>query len=162
MQTKHFRLYSIGHGSDTPEHFLQRLQTFGITCVADVRRFPHTARLSHFKDKSLRLLLERAGIDYVPLGEWLGGFRKEGYESYTRTPEFSEGLQKLMALAEDQNVAFLCAEFDPLHCHRRFIAAELVKQRWPVAHILKDGSLISHSDLIHGQTLDLFDPTNGF
>ncbi len=162
MEKTPYRLYSIGHGSDTPDHFLHRLQRLNIGCVADVRRFPHTARLTHFKEKALRALLAQAGMAYEPLGEWLGGFRKEGYESYLRTEPFAEGVQKLLQLTKHYKVAFLCAEFDPLRCHRRFIADELERMQHPVAHILKDGSLVSHSDLIRGQTLDLFDPTGEF
>lgn len=131
-------IYTMGTSNRSAEEFIGVLKSFGIEAVVDVRRFP-VSRLEHFGRDELAVLLGQAGLAYFYLGAELGGFRREGYESFTRTAEFKSGLQKLEELASKKRSAVVCAERFPWRCHRRFIARELEKRGWRVEHILEKG-----------------------
>src|SRR5436309_8207612 len=67
------RLFSVGHSNHELAHFLDRLRQAGISALADVRSSPFSRRLPHFNGPYLGPVLREAGIDYVFLGEELGG-----------------------------------------------------------------------------------------
>jgi uncharacterized protein (DUF488 family) len=118
------------------EEFLELLASYRIGCLADVRRYPGSHRHPHFSRQHLSRDLEAAGIDYVHLGEHLGGFTRGAYEDYVGSEAFDIGMKKLEALAKERLTAFMCAEKQPWRCHRQFIARELVNRGWQVLHIM--------------------------
>ncbi len=137
--------YSIGHSSLPAEVFLSHLRRFEITLLADVRRFPMSGRHPQFNRKALQSFLEKDGIDYLHLGESLGGFREVAYEEYASTEPFRTGLGLLRSQAH-REVAFMCAEKNPWECHRKFIAEELSRLGLEIRHIV-DGQLLIASSL---------------
>jgi uncharacterized protein (DUF488 family) len=82
--------------------------------------------------------LKKEGIKYFYRGDVLGGFREKGYEEYTHTVEFREGIEKLKGIASEFTTVLLCAEKFPWRCHQRFIAQRLVQDDWRVIHILDE------------------------
>lgn len=138
-----FDIASIGHGSRTREEMLRVIVARGITCVADVRRFPTSRKFPHFTAAAMRRWLAEARIDYVEMGETLGGYRTGGYEAWMRTPSFQAGLQALVERARRERaagglLAFMCSERLPWRCHRRFIARELTRQGFAVLHVIDE------------------------
>jgi uncharacterized protein (DUF488 family) len=133
-------LYSIGHSSLPADVFLSHLERFGISLLVDVRRYPVSRRHPQFNRRALEPLLAGKSIDYLHLGEELGGFREGAYEEHMRTESFRRGLAILQENA-DRTLAFLCAEKNPWECHRRFIAVELSRMGFEVRHIV-DGQLL--------------------
>jgi uncharacterized protein (DUF488 family) len=109
--------------------------------VADVRRFPVSRRHPQFSREPLHRELGGSGIEYVHLGENLGGYRQVTYEEYVGTVAFLHGLQALERLAREGPTAFMCAEKLPWQCHRRFIAQELIRRGWQVIHILDQNTV---------------------
>ena len=105
--------------------------------VVDVRRFP-TSRFEHFKKEKLAQSLSEAGVRYYDLGAELGGYRKEGYQTFVTSEEFLCGLEKLKNIAHAAKTTIICAEKLPWRCHRRFIAAELEKLGWSVTHVINE------------------------
>ena len=101
----------------------------------DVRRFP-VSKFGHFKKNNLCSHLQEAGIQYLYLGNLLGGFREKGYQEHSGTPEFLAGIDKLEKTASGSTTAFMCAEKLPWRCHRNVIARTLRKNGWRVIHIL--------------------------
>jgi len=128
-------IYTVGTSTRSAEEFIELLTSRGVAAAVDVRRFP-SSRLEHFSKENLSTLLHDAGIDYVHMGEELGGYRRGGYQAFTTTSQFREGMEKLTEIARGRMVAIVCAERFPWHCHRRFISAELEKQGWQVSHII--------------------------
>lgn len=118
------------------EEFIAILRARGISRVCDVRHFPGSRRYPHFSREAFSAALRAAEIDYVWLGEQLGGYRKGGYEAHMRTAEFALGLDELRRLASEKATAVVCAEALPRRCHRRFIAMALEKTGWEVVHVL--------------------------
>jgi uncharacterized protein (DUF488 family) len=69
---------------------------------------------------------------------------------YARLAEsdlFQEGLRRLKAGSNQHRVAMMCAEKDPLDCHRTILVARrLVADGVEVAHILETASLETHAE----------------
>ena len=131
-------VYTLGTSTRSPEEFIELLTSYSVEVVVDVRRFP-SSRFEHFAKEKLAKLLTEAGIDYIYMGEELGGYRQGGYQNFTTTSEFRMGVKKLEEVAREKRVAIVCAERFPWRCHRRFIALELEKQGWQVNHIIDQG-----------------------
>jgi uncharacterized protein (DUF488 family) len=151
-------IHTIGHSRQSAERFVSLLRRHGIERVVDVRSRPYSRWAPHFRKSELAGSLAANGIDYVFLGQELGG-RPEGEEYYdsrdrvdyqrrARALDFLAGLERLVELAREKVTAILCAEGEPRRCHRRtLIAPELVRWGIPVLHILPDGSALSDDQL---------------
>lgn len=128
-------IYTLGTSDRSAEEFLELLNGRGTKVVADVRRFPKS-KLEHFAQEQFKEWLGAAGIEYVWLGDSLGGYRKGGYEAHMQTPEFREGLMALEKEGWRNPVAVVCAEKLPWLCHRRFLGKELTRRGWTVIHLI--------------------------
>jgi uncharacterized protein (DUF488 family) len=129
-------VYSIGHSVRPAADFVELLLAQAVKRLADVRRFPVSRRHPQFSRDALSRALRQAGIDYLHLGEALGGYVEGRYADYARSTPFLGGVDALESLASERATAFMCAEKDPWRCHRRFIAEELQRRGWRVLHIL--------------------------
>jgi uncharacterized protein (DUF488 family) len=114
------------------------LEEHGIEVLVDVRRFP-TSKVEHFKRETMEQWLSERGIEYVWLGEELGGYRHGGYEAYMETEEFKEGMKRLLEIARQKRACVMCMEPNPKYCHRRFISAHLEREGAKVIHIITKG-----------------------
>lgn len=141
---KQYVIYSIGHSTHPEEKFIQMLQQHHIQCLIDVRRFPTSKKHPQFTKENLAAGLSRVNVEYVWLGELLGGFRTGGYEAYTKTEGFKSGLEQLKDYGRRKLTAFMCAELLFFRCHRRFIADKLTAEGWKVLHIMDQGKLYEH------------------
>ncbi len=129
------RIYTLGTDRRSEEDFIEILDAYKIASVVDVRRFP-TSKIEHFRKDRLEVMLKKEGIGYHYLGKELGGLRKGGYEAYTETEEFSNGIDMLEDIAEGRVTAVICAERFPWKCHRRWIAREMHGRGWDIEHII--------------------------
>jgi uncharacterized protein (DUF488 family) len=149
-------VFTIGHSLHEISAFINLLHSHGIEAVADVRSHPYSKRLPQFSKTELQLALKRAGIQYVFLGQELGARRNERdcyvngqakYERIAQLPAFAEGIARIQAGAKRMNLSLMCAEKDPITCHRTILVCrELVRMGLDVKHILDDGSLELHED----------------
>ncbi len=148
-------VYTIGHSNHEIDAFIGLLKRHGVTALADVRSRPHS-RFKQFRKKELERALAEAGITYVFLGRELGGKRDEpecyvdGEKDYARIaqlPIFQEGLKRLDELSREHTVALMCAEREPLDCHRTIlICRELRGGPFRILHILADGGIEEHEE----------------
>ena len=146
------RIFSIGHSHHDLAYLVALLQQAGITAVADVRSQPFSGRLPQFNRPELDCALRSAGITYYFLGDQLGGrpqrpslYDDAGRVDYVRvraTAPFQQGLERLTSAGARDRVAMLCAEEDPLDCHRGLMIAPALMERGIVpAHLRGDGSM---------------------
>jgi uncharacterized protein (DUF488 family) len=151
-------LFTIGHSNLSIEAFVLLLQKHEITAVVDVRSHPFSRYLPHFNQSEIKASLSSVGIQYVFLGKELGArpedlscydlSGKALYERIAATPLFSEGIQRLLKGAGSYKVSLMCAEKDPMTCHRTILVCHKVKDfNVQINHILSDGNLESHQDL---------------
>jgi uncharacterized protein (DUF488 family) len=148
-------IYTIGHSNHPIDRFVALLQQHDIDAVADVRSTPYSRFNPQYRKERLQAALADAGIRYVFLGEELGARSKDpacydesGRVSYVRlaaTDLFRRGIERLLTGMQNHRIAIMCAEREPLDCHRTILVArELEKAGVPVTHILKDGALEPH------------------
>ncbi len=128
------KIFTVGHSNRGVEDFIKILKDAKVEVVVDVRRFPRS-KFEHFNRENLESILKKNGIDYYYLGEKLGGFRKGGYENYTKTEEFEKGIEELIKIAQEKLTAIMCAEKLFFRCHRRFIAKRLEELGFEVIHL---------------------------
>ncbi|MFO8009405.1 MAG: DUF488 domain-containing protein [Dehalococcoidia bacterium] len=148
IELKRSPVYTLGTSTRSPEEFVELLKHHSIKEVVDVRRYPGS-RFEHFRKENLARLLRNNSIDYIPLGEYLGGHRKGGYEAFMKTETFREGIARLEEIATGATTAIICAERLPQKCHRRFIASELKSRGREVFHIIDaDNSLNEQTRLL--------------
>lgn len=146
------RVYTFGHSSRSIEEFVSALRSYGVTEVADVRRYPGSRRNPQFGADALPESLDEHGIGYRHF-EALGGRRSspeadspndewendsfQAYADYALTDEFQTALDELVALAETDVPAIVCAEAVYWRCHRRIIADWLLARGCDVVNIFE-------------------------
>lgn len=151
-----FDLLTIGHSNIPIERFIGLLRGAGVNAIADVRSTPASRRFPWFSAKNLAARLQREGMAYLPFGNALGGrpndarLYRDGiadYEAMARRPEFHAGLDRLGA-AERHCVCLMCAEREPLDCHRCLLVARALAERGVnVGHIRHDGTITPHATI---------------
>lgn len=144
-------LYTVGHSDHTIEAFLNLLRRHAIDAIADVRSQPHSRRHPQFNQAALGAALAQQQIHYVFLGRECGArsddprvyaHGKVQYDRLAETTLFRAGIQRIRTGAQRYRLALLCAERDPLQCHRTILVGRaLVADDLQVQHILADGSL---------------------
>jgi hypothetical protein len=172
-----FDLLSIGHSNIAAEYFVTLLQNADVNAVADVRSVPNSRRFPWFSKNNLAMSLARDGIAYTTMGDTLGGrpsddgLYRDGiadYEAMAMRPHYRTGLDRLIDAAARSHVCLMCAEREPLDCHRcLMVARSLAERGLAVGHILHDGTIEPHAAterrLVawHGEDCDLFAPGQG-
>ncbi len=128
-------IYTIGSAARSQDDFLKSLKDRRVETLVDVRRFP-TSKYERFKRENLDTILFSSEIEYVYMGNDLGGFRKGGYEAYVKTKEYKQALKSLEKLARKKPTVIMCCERLPAGCHRRYISQSLKKLGWKVVDII--------------------------
>jgi uncharacterized protein (DUF488 family) len=154
-----FDLFSIGHSNIPAERFVAMLRAANVSAIADVRSTPASRFCPWFSAKNLAPLLAHEGIDYLFYGDALGGRPRDqnlycdgvaDYEVMARQPDFMAGIERLLADAAARRVkgglCLICAERDPLDCHRCLLVARALAGRgMTIGHILHDGRIEPHA-----------------
>jgi uncharacterized protein (DUF488 family) len=145
------KIYTVGHSNHPIEKFTGLLTVNGITAIADVRSQPFSRRNPQFNKDRLAAALAQHGIAYVFLGKELGARSEDpscyedGKVQYPRlaeTPDFKKGIERVLAGAQKYRLALMCAEKEPLDCHRTLLVSRaLDKLGIEIAHILADSSV---------------------
>lgn len=151
-------VFTIGHSTHTIERFTALLRQHGATAVADVRSIPYSRMQPQFNRGTLMGALKEHGIAYVFLGKELGARSEDKtcyengrvlYRRLARTEAFRTGLERVRTGSETHRIALMCAEREPLECHRTLLVGrELVAVGIDVVHIHADGNLEPHGDAI--------------
>lgn len=149
-------LYTVGHSVHSMDHFIKILKMNRIDAVADVRSSPYSKFTPQFNRDQLKKCLKDHGMRYVFLGAELGARRDEPecyennkviYEKVAELPSFKSGITRLREGTVKMRVAIMCAEKDPLTCHRTVLVAHFSREFFSdTQHILEDGTIESRSE----------------
>lgn len=152
-------VFTIGHSNHSLETFSDLLTRHGVGILADVRSAPYSRFNPQFNRESLKHALKSSEIEYVYFGGELGGRPNDSacyeggrvrYDRVAETRYFRRGVEQVMKAAEEHRVALMCAEKEPLDCHRTLLVAQaLDAQGASIQHILADGTLENHADAIN-------------
>lgn len=151
-------LYTIGHSTHATERFIDLLKMHRVTAVGDVRSSPYSRFNPQFNRETLQKELKENGIAYVYLGKELGPRSddpecfQDGRVSYSllaKTPLFQEGLERVRKGMQAYRISLLCAEKDPVTCHRTILVCRHLRDpNVRIRHILEDGSLEENDDAV--------------
>jgi uncharacterized protein (DUF488 family) len=150
-----FDLFSIGHSNIPADRFMALLRGAGVDAVADVRSTPYSRFFPWFSRKNLEARLAAEATAYLPYGDTLGGRPRNedlycdgiaDYEAMARLSEFRASLDRLQGDASRYRICLLCAEREPLDCHRCLLVARALAERGlAIGHILHDGGIEPHT-----------------
>jgi len=160
------QIFTIGHSNRSLEEFLALLRAYGIRCLVDVRRFPHSRRNPQFNRELLAQQLPEHGMSYrhcpalggrrrprpdSPNTGWVNaGFR--GFADYMQTPVFIALLEELLQGAMHEGPrAPSCAAAVAGRCCSGLFAASLAARGISVWHILSPTRLQPHQLTVFAQ-----------
>jgi uncharacterized protein (DUF488 family) len=150
-----FDLFSIGHSNIAADRFIAMLRDAGANAIADVRSTPFSRFCPWFSRKNLEARLAQEGMCYLFYGDALGGRPRDAqlyrdgiadYEAMASDGEFRAGIDRLLGEAVRHRVCLMCAEREPLDCHRCLLVARSLAARGvTIGHILPDGAIEPHT-----------------
>jgi uncharacterized protein (DUF488 family) len=166
-------LFTIGHSNHPIERFVELLRSASVAAIADVRTVPFSRWVPRFSRTALERHLETAGIAYLFFGEALGGRPSDtacwrdgrvDFDLVAATDSFRRGLDRVQLETSHRPVALMCAERDPLDCHRFLLVSRRLAERGAqIRHILADGAVEDQSateqrmlDAVDAAPTDLF------
>src|SRR3569833_1826675 len=104
-----YTIYTIGHGNRKIDDFIYLLKKYEIELLVDVRTYPYSRFHTQFRQAVLDSSLDAADINYLFLGEELGGRPKDpalhingrvNYTAVKQTPLFRSGIEQVENLAK--------------------------------------------------------------
>lgn len=152
-------VFTVGHSNVSQEAFVTLLKSHSIDVLVDVRSAPYSKYVPHFNGDALKQAVVRSGIKYLYLGGELGGrprareyYDEKGHVRYdliAASPEFHEGIERLLRGIQEHRVALMCNEEDPHDCHRRLLVGRVLTERGvTVLHIRGDGRVQTEAELV--------------
>ena len=150
-------VYTIGHSTHTFTFLADLLRLHDITAICDVRSTPYSRLNPQFNREDFKEQLRAIGMAYVFLGKELGARSddpgcyingKVQYGQLAQTDGFKSGLERIKQGSVNYRLALICAEKEPLECHRSILVGRAVEEQLTlsVTHIHANGTLETHSD----------------
>ncbi len=136
-------LLTVGHSNHSIEAFLGLLTLYRVARLADVRSVPFSRRHPHFSRDALDAALGARGIAYRHF-PGLGGKREIRYAEHMASLPFRQALDQLLEYSAGTALAAMCAEADPLQCHRQYLADAVLARGTDVIHLLANGGFRYH------------------
>ena len=132
-------IWTVGHGDRDFDSVAAHLEAHGVQTIVDVRSQPYSKYTPDFTKGELEVVAATAGFGYRWLGDRLGGRPEPG------PSQLESGLEEVEGLAATSHVALLCAEVDPVYCHRtKYLAPALIARGFSIVHILGSGDATPH------------------
>lgn len=157
-------LFTVGHSNLSIEEFIRLLKKHQVNVIADVRSHPYSSYLSHFNRDLLKFELLKAKFKYVFLGDELGARPKDlscyinnraVYSKITDSNDFQNGVKRILKGLNKYQIGLMCAEKDPISCHRTILICKYLRQLdIEINHIIDEKTLESHGQL-EDRLLDL-------
>lgn len=151
-----YDFFTIGYFQKSVADIGNMLNKYRVNAIADVRSSPFSRANPDFNRNYIQTLLDPYGIRYVFLGNELGARPKDrscyrearaDYDLIAKTSFFQKGLDRLETGRQSFRIALMCAERDPIICHRAILVSRYLEERGAsIGHILHHGGIESHSD----------------
>jgi len=152
-------IYTIGHSNHLPETFVRLLTQAEIEVLVDIRSNPGSQWASYANPRDLERILGAAGIQYIYLGNMLGGHPndpecykpqtgKADYKAMQNKESFKQGINKLLEVMKTYRICVMCAEENPSSCHRNLLVSEsLRREDVRILHIRGTGQIQTDEEL---------------
>ncbi|MCL2675211.1 MAG: DUF488 domain-containing protein [Firmicutes bacterium] len=140
-------IYTVGYVGFRIEDFVAAIKRVGIDFVIDVRSVARSMYFAAFNEKNLSKVLATEGIAYRNLKDEFGArqedeiYYTDGYldfEKFAVSVAFMGGIKAVEELTDaGKSVCLMCAEKDPLNCHRAALCGKEFSHRgFEVLHIV--------------------------
>lgn len=149
-------IFTIGYSTFSLDVFINTLKKFQINAVADVRSQPYSQFKPEFNRDCLKEELSKNNIAYVFLGEECGARvddqkcyvnGKVNYDLVAQNQKFKNGIERIKKGMEKYNIVIMCAEKDPITCHRTILVCRNLQfDGVTIKHILSNGRVEEHKD----------------
>lgn len=151
--------YSIGYSNRKLDEFIGLLSKYKINCVVDVRSVPYSKGEKGllYNTDNIKKILNKQGIYYIYMGKELGARNEEcvdeqgniPYEAIRENGSYKKGITRLIdGIKKGYNIAIMCAEKEPVNCHRSIlIGYDLKKKNIIVKHILDENVIKYQKDI---------------
>lgn len=156
-------LFTVGHSVLEFRDFVVLLKDHHVELLVDLRSVPQSARLAHFCQPAFEKLLAAEQIAYLFLGEELGGrpddphaYRADGLVDYSlrrKSGAFRAGIERVLGELPVRSVALMCAEEDPLECHRFLMVCPELTRIGIVPQHIRKGSRIETQEAAENRLL---------
>lgn len=161
-------IYTIGYAGYEIEAFMEELHRYHVSVLLDVRSSPYSSFYQDYNRETLEHTLRSQHIYYRNYAREFGARQPEhsyypkGYldfQLYTASPPFQDGVRKVEdSMEKGYCFALMCAEIDPIECHRAILVARaFARHGYEVLHLRPQMPPIPHQDL-EAQLLDLYFP----
>jgi uncharacterized protein (DUF488 family) len=152
----YYEIFTVGHSTHSINQFMELIQQHKITALCDVRSTPYSRYNPQFNKEHLKKELAKRNIVYVFMGKELGA-RSDNPQCYVggqvqfdklaKDPLFIKGINRLKNGMAKYRIALMCAEKDPIACHRTILVCRNLRSpNIIVKHILEDGSIENHKE----------------
>lgn len=144
------KLYTIGYSGFDFDDFINALKQYKINALIDVRQSPYSQRFEDYRKENLKLKLREHNIHYDCFGQDLGA-RPEDPALYTnnrvdfskvvKSEDFLRGCGRIYKGLNTHTICLMCAEKDPIKCHRAILVANQLRLFYPelkIFHIHPD------------------------
>jgi uncharacterized protein (DUF488 family) len=160
------KVFTIGYAGIALPQFIDTLKKHEITHLIDVRSVAKSQYFSAFNDTNIKPELQKYDIKYLHFKNEFGARQDNlqyytneimDFEKFSQSEQFKDGIEKVKKmLSENNNICLMCAEIDPINCHRAILVARHLPN---VTHIIakRNGEINfeSHKD-IEKRLLDLY------
>jgi len=150
-------IYTVGHSTHEISYFLELLGVAAINCVVDVRTLAASRFNPQYNKSKLSVSLKDRGISYIHMPDEFGARHtspelltdgRVDFNKVRKSANFKKGVERLRhGLNKGFTIALMCAEAEPLECHRFGLISVALKDEFEVYHILKDKSIIPNIEL---------------
>lgn len=152
-------IYTIGHSNHSSETFVRLLIAAKIEVLVDVRSSPGSPWAKYANPHDLERILKISGIQYLYLGDMLGGrpsdpscynaqTGKANYDVIRNTLPFKQGISRLLEGIKKYRICLMCAEEDPSSCHRNLLIGESLRRECvQILHIRGTGQIQTDEEL---------------
>lgn len=152
-------LYTIGYSAFNYNEFIEIIKYYGIRCIIDVRSMPYSKNYPDYNKETLKNALKLEEIIYRNYAKEFGArqtercfFDNEGcldFQKYVKSETFNKGYEQICrGIKMGYTFALMCAEADPIECHRNImIAREFFERGFEIRNIMKDGKIQSQIEI---------------
>lgn len=153
------KIYTIGYAGFQLSDFICALQENRINAVVDVRSFPYSKYYSDYNTDKLKQTLKNHQIVYRLYDKEFGARQNDrslynenhqmNFKLFAQSEQFQKGILRLQkGIDSGFTVALMCAEKDPMNCHRAILVGrELSKRGYDVYHIIANRQVMTEYEL---------------
>ena len=152
-------IYTIGYSGFKINEFILVLKKNKINAVVDVRSYPYSKYYPDYNSNVLKEILEKNSIVYRLYDKEFGARQKDyalydennqlNFKLFSKSQQFRKGILRLKkGVSCGYTIALMCAEKNPLECHRAILVGrELNKIGFNVLHIIDNNKMMTEKEL---------------